>query len=176
MHVYLHAISIQPFSCQFWKASFEDAIKAFLFTLLLHHTFLAFSLYVLEPCQAIASTSSLLKRGLLRFCLEEEVGSGKKWDWKGEKVAKYKISRGNNENAWMERENDWERTKGVGKQEKEEGKIIQYNKANIVQAERQLKNYSGIEGNTAQLMRMLSASALCSLLFLFASKACAMHG
>lgn len=47
----------------------------------------------------------------------------------------------------------------MGRQEKEGGKIIQYNKANIVQTEKQLKNYIGIEGNIAQLMRMLSASA-----------------
>lgn len=65
----------------------------------------------------------------------------------------------------------------MGRQEKEGVKIIQYNKANIVQTEKQLKNYIGIEGNIAQLMRMPSASAMCSLLFLLASKAVsAMHG
>lgn len=58
-----------------------------------------------------------------------------------------------------------------------EGKNMQGNKASIIQIEKQLKNYTGVEGNTAQSIRMPSVSALCSLLFFLASKAVSViHG
>lgn len=65
----------------------------------------------------------------------------------------------------------------VGEREGRERKIMQHNKANIVQTEKQLKNDTGVEGNTARSIRMPSVSALCSLLFFLASKAVSViHG
>lgn len=59
----------------------------------------------------------------------------------------------------------------AGDREGKEGKNMQHNKVSIVQTEKQLKNYTGVEGNTAQSIRMPFVSALCSFLFFLASKA-----
>lgn len=59
----------------------------------------------------------------------------------------------------------------AGEKEGKERKIMQHNKVSIVQTEKQLKNYSGVEGNTVQSIRMPSVSALCSFILFLASEA-----
>lgn len=44
--------------------------------------------------------------------------------------------------------------------EERERNTVQHNKANIVQLEKQLKNYTEAEGNTAQSIRMPSVTAV----------------